>query len=110
MNIKNYKPNSGLTKETLRENNFRYIDGIYSYRFSVYKYKKEPILWCTLYLDIENNSCGLNVFDQSANTYAPFFNRNYGGKNMVVESIDRTIEEQINTFIKAGIVKKRGEE
>lgn len=110
MNIKNYKPNSELTKETLRENNFRYIDGIYSYRFPVYKYKKEPILWCTLYLDIENNSCGLNVFDQSANTYAPFFNRNYGGKNMVVESIDRTIEEQINTFIKAGIVKKRGEE
>lgn len=110
MNIKNYKPNSELTKELLRENNFRYIDGIYSYRFPVYKYKKEPILWCTLYLDVENNSCGLSVFDQSNNTYAPFFNRKYGGKNMVVESIDKIIENQINSFIKAGILKKRGEE
>lgn len=108
MNIKNYKPNSGLTKETLKENNFRYIDGLYSYRFPVYKYKKEPILWCYLYVDIENNLCNLNVIDSNNSVYAPYFNREYGGENIVVESIDRRISTQIGLFVKTGIIKKRG--
>ena len=106
MNIKNYKPNSGLTKELLKENNFRYIDGIYSYRFPVYKYKKEPILWCYLYVDIDNNSCNLNVCDQNNNIYAPYFSRSYGNKNVVVENIDKKINAQINSFISSGILKK----
>ena len=102
MNIENYKPNSKLTKEILKENNFRYIEGVYSYRFPVYKYKKETTLWCTLYIDIENDSCNLNIFDQNNNTYAPFFNRTYGGENKVVESIDRKISvwERLNPIIK----------
>lgn len=108
MNINNYKPNSELTKEILKENNFRYIDGIYSYRFPVYSYNKIPLLWCFLYIDIENNSCNINVLDNNDNTYASFFNRSYGGRNMVVESIDRKINTQLRTFVKLEILKKRG--
>ena len=108
MNIQNYKPNSELTKEILEENNFRYIDGLYSYRFPVYKYKKEPTLWCTLFLDTENNSCGLNVSDQNNNTYAPFFNRTYSSGNKVIASVDRIIQITLSALVKDKILKKRG--
>lgn len=108
MNIENYKPTSEVTKEILRENNFKYIEGVYSYKFPVYKYKKEPILWCSLYIDIDNNSCNLSVTNLNNNIYVPYFNREYGGKNMVVESIDKKINTQLRVLIKAGIIKKRG--
>lgn len=107
MNIQNYKPNSELTKEILKENNFRYIDGIYSYRFPVYKYKNDPILWCILYVDIENNSCNINIFDQNNNIYAQYFDREYGN-NIVVEDIDKRINLQFGFLVKKKILKKRG--
>ena len=108
VNIQQYKPHSDVTKEMLKENNFKYIDGVYSYRFSVYKNKKEPIVWCNLYVDVENNSCNLNVMDINNTTYAPFFNRKYGCENKVVESIERKINSQLGTLIKDKILKKRG--
>lgn len=108
MNIENYKPNSKLTKEILKENNFRYIEGVYSYRFPVYKYKNQPIIWCIIYVNIEDSLCCLHVYDQNNNTYSQYFDRTYGGKNLLVESIDGVIEDQINSFVKAGILKKRG--
>lgn len=108
VNIQNYKPHSDVTKETLKENNFKCIDGCYSYRFSVYKYKKEPIMWCNLYVDIDSNMCSVSVYDQNNITYPAFFNRTYGGKNKVVESIDRKINSQLGILVKNKILKKRG--
>lgn len=108
INIQNYKPNSELTKEILKENNFKYIDGLYSYRFPVYKNKKEPMIWCNLYVDIESSSCNLQVTDQSNTTYAPFFNRAYSTNNQVVEQIDKKINSQLSVFVKSKILKKRG--
>ena len=108
INIQQYKPHSNVTKDMLKDNNFKYIDGCYSYRFSVYKNKKETIMWCILYVDIENNSCAINVYDQNNFTYPAFYNRTYGGKNKVVESIDRKINAQLGVFIKNNILKKRG--
>lgn len=108
VNIHNYKPYSDVTKETLKENNFKCIDGCYSYRFSVYKYKKETLLWCNLYVDVDNNMCSINVYDQNNSTYPSFFNRTYGGKNKVVESIDRKINSQLGILVKNKVLKKRG--
>lgn len=108
VNIHNYKPYSDVTKETLKENNFKCIDGCYSYRFPVYKYKKEIIMWCNIYVDADNNMCGISVYDQNNSTYPAFFNRKYGGKNKVVESIDRKINSQLGVFVKNKILKKRG--
>jgi hypothetical protein len=108
VNIHSYKPHSNVTKETLKENNFKCIDGCYSYRFSVYKYKKETVLWCNLYVDVDNNMCSISVYDQNNNTYPAFFNRRYGCKNKVVESIDRKINSQLGTFVKNKVLKKRG--
>lgn len=107
IDIHKYKPHSKVTKDMLKDNNFKYIDGYYSYRFLVYKYKKEPILWCNLYVDIENNSCNFNVMDNGNDTYAPFFNRRYGVKNEVVESIDRKINAQLGMLVKNKIIKKK---
>lgn len=106
INIEQYKPSSEVTKEILRENNFRYMDGYYSYRFPVHKYKKEPTLWCFIYINLERNSCNFNVTDSNFNTYPAFFNQN-DQKNKVVETVERKINEQLNTFIKDKILKKR---
>ena len=108
VNIHLYKPHSDVTKNAFQENNFKYIDGCYSYRFSVYKYKKETLLWCNIYVDVENNSCSINVYDQNNNTYAPFFDRRYAANNKVVESIDRRINTQLGIFVKNKILKKKG--
>ena len=108
VNIQLYKLNSDITKSILEENNFKYVDGYYSYRFPVYKYKKEILLWCNIYVEFEEKTCGINVIDQNNHTYAPFFNRAYGGENKVVDSIDRKINSQLGTFVKVKILKKRG--
>ena len=114
INIENYKPNSKLTKDILRANNFKYIDGYYSYRFPVYKYKKTPVLWCNIYINLESNCCNYNVTDSNFKIYPAFFDREYGGVNKVVENIDRKIRTQLNIFIKDEILvrnkknKKKG--
>ena len=108
VNIHKYKPHSNVTKEMLKDNNFKYIDGFYLYRFPVYKHKKLPIMWCNLYVDVENNLCVINVYDQNNFTYPAFYNRTYGGKNKVVESIDRRINSQLGILVKNKILKKRG--
>ena len=109
INIEQYKLHSELTKEILRKNNFTYSysDGYYLYHFPVYKYKKEAIIWCNLYIGIDSSSWNFTVVDQNNNTYAPFFNRVYGGRNRVVENIERKINSQLNMFIKNNILKKK---
>ena len=109
IDINNYRPTKELTKEILKDNNFKYIDGCYLYRFPVYKYKKEPLLWALLYVDIENNNCAINVVDDRNNTYAAYHNRKYNCKNEVVEAIDRKIKAQINKFVKEEILKNKKE-
>ena len=108
VDIHKYKPHSNVTKDILKDNNFKYIDGCYSYRFPVYKHKKDTIMWCNLYVDVDNNLCNINVYDNNNNTYPAFHNRTYGGKNKVVESIDRRINTQLGILVKNKILKKRG--
>ena len=112
INIQQYKPNSKLTREQLLDNNFKYIDGCYSYRFSVYKYKKETTLWGVFIINLETKTCDITVVNNSFTTYAAYHNRTYGTNNSVVEAIDKKIKAQINLFIKNEIViktnKKRG--
>ena len=109
INIQQYKPHYKLTKEQLFDNNFKYIDGCYSYRFPVYKYKKETLLWALFIINLETKTCEVTVVNKTYNTYAAFHNRKYGSNDSVVESIDNKINAQIDLFIKNKIItKKRG--
>ena len=104
INTRIYKPHSNVTKDILKDNNFKYIDGYYSYRFPVYKSNKTIVLWGLISLDIENKTCYINVIDNSNNTYAAYHNRVYG-RNEVVNKIDLLIKEKMNQFVKMKIVK-----
>ena len=106
IDITQYKPHSEVTKEILRDNNFRYMDGYYSYRFPVLKYKKDATLWCNIYVNLEHNCCGFTVTDSNFNTYPAFFNREYG-KNKAVEKAEKKIEIQLNTFVNDKILYKK---
>lgn len=107
MNIQQYKPNSKLTREQLLENNFRYTDGCYLYRFPVYKYKKDITIWGIFIIDLETRSCDIAVVNSSFVTYAAYYNRTYGYNDSVVEAIDNRIEIQIKQFLKDKIIFKR---
>ena len=107
INIEQYKPNSEVTKNILKDNNFKYIDGYYSYRFPVYKYKKETTLWCNIYINLDNNCCGYNVTDSNFNTYPAFFNREYSGINVVVQKAENKIKAQLDKLVKDKILYKK---
>lgn len=107
INIEQYKPHSEVTKENLIENNFRHMDGYYSYRFPVLKYKKDATLWCNIYVDLDHKSCGLTVVDANNNIYPAYFNRKYGGINKAVEKSERKIKAQLDIFVKDKILYKK---
>lgn len=100
INIQEYKPNPKLTREQLFENNFRYIDGCYSYRFPVYKYKKETMLWGILYINLEARTCDITVINNFYCTYASYHNRLYGSNNKVIKAIDKRVKTQLALFLK----------
>ena len=99
-----YKPTKECTKEILQDNNFKYIDGYYVYRFPVYKYNKTPILWGQIIIDLESTTCYVSVVNNTNNVYAAYHNREYG-KNEVLIKIDKTIETQISQLVKIKILK-----
>lgn len=107
INIEQYKPHNEVTKEILRDNNFRYMDGYYSYRFPVLKYKKDTTLWCNIYINLEHKSCGFTVNDTNFNTYPAFFNREYGGINKAVEKVEEKINAQLGMLVKDKILYKK---
>ena len=103
---KEYKLISEVTIEQLKENNFKYVDGYYSYKFPVYKNKKETLLWGFLNINFEEKKCFINVVDSNNNTYPAYHNREYG-ENKIIELVDKKINEQINILIKNKIIKKK---
>lgn len=107
INIEQYKPHNEVTKEILRDSNFRYMDGYYSYRFPVLKYKKDTTLWCNIYVNLEHKRCGFTVTDSDFNTYPAFFNREYGGINKAVEKVEEKINAQLASFVKDKILYKK---
>lgn len=108
MSIQDYKPHSKLTKEQLIKNDFKYIDGCYSYRFPVYKYEKETTLWGIFIINLDAKSCDITVVNNSYNTYPAFHNRTYGSNNNeIIKAIDNKINIQINSFLKNKIITKR---
>ena len=108
INMQNYRPTKELTKEILKENNFKYVDGYYTYRFPVCKYKKELLLWASIYINLEHMTCAINVVDERNNTYASYHNRTYG-RNELVEAIDKKIKTQINKLVKEEILVQKKE-
>lgn len=104
--MKEYIPHFKLTPKQLEENNFKFYDSYYSYRFPVYRSKtnkKDVLLWGILYLDLDNPTTHVQVVDSNNNLYASYFNRNYG-KNTVVLDIDKKVSAQMNEFVKTNIL------
>lgn len=106
INIEQYKPHSEVTKEMLRDNNFRYKDGYYTYRFPILKHNKDVTLWCHIYINLEYKSCGFTVLTSDFNIYPSFFSREYG-RNKAVEVAEKKIETQFETFVKDKILFKK---
>lgn len=106
INMYQYKPHINLTKEQLFENNFKYIDGCYSYRFPVCKYKKETTLWGVFIINLDTQTCDITVVNNSFVTYAAYHNRTYGANDSVIEVIDKKIKSQINTLLKNEVISK----
>ena len=107
INIEQYKPHFEVTKEILRDNNFRYMDGYYSYRFPILKHKKDVTLWCNIYINLEHNCCGFTVMNADFSTYPAFFCREYGKENKAVEKAEKIIVGQLSTFVKNKILYKK---
>ena len=92
-----------LSKQEMKDLGFKYDFEIqeYIYKFPVYKSSKnEPLIFCKLGIDEENNKVFFNVCDLSGELYTSYYNREYGKPNFVVETIDRNIEKE---FKKLGV-------
>lgn len=73
------------------------------HRFPVYKYNNKPIIFCEFVIrDYEDNQIHINVYDQNRNSYS--YNEEEYGKSKVVESINETIQDKINHYIKKGLI------
>lgn len=109
INIEQYKPHNEVTKEILRDNNFRYMDGYYSYRFCLSRYKKKKTtLWCDIYINLEHNKCNFTVTTSDFCVYPAFFNRTYG-ENKIVEEAEIEIQNQLDILVKKKILKVKND-
>lgn len=82
-----------LSKTKLKELGFRYDSKLecYVHKFPVYNYKKQPVVFCKIGINEEdNNSIWYNVCEVNDTLYAGYYNNEYG-HNAMIERIDRAI-------------------
>lgn len=93
-----------ITTQQMKDVGFRYDHNVedYTYRFPVYKYKKQPIIFCTLGIDEETKEVRFTVKDANDNVYAPFYDREYG-VNDIIPLIEKNISSELR---KLGAVSK----
>lgn len=85
-----------------KEFKYNYQEDYYTYIFPVYKYKKKSLLFCKIYI-YSDGIVKYNVEDNNGNTYANYYNREYGA-NELLTIIDSTIKKE---FAKLGIKQKK---
>ena len=93
-----------LTPEKFRSLGFRYdvIGECYTYEFPVYKYKNSPTLFCRLWVDKDTEELNYVVQDVNRKIYAAFYNRECGGTNWVVLTVEENIAKE---FKRLGVKK-----
>ena len=83
-----------LSKSKLKELGFRYDSkaDCYVYKFPVYNYKKQPVLFCKIWVDNEEdrNIIMYGVFEANDTLYPGYYNDEYG-YNITIEEIDKAI-------------------
>lgn len=96
---------TNISKQWLIQNGFRYNKSlsedefeIYTYKFTVHKYKSIPVLICELSIDLKTGTAIINVFDENDNMYYPFYHINCGNYDPLIESINKKITKKLNTL------------
>lgn len=82
-----------LSRTKLKELGFRYDSKLEYYvcKFPVYNYKKQPVIFCKIGVNEEdNNSIWYNVCEANDALYAGYYNNEYG-HNTMIERIDKAI-------------------
>lgn len=93
-----------LSPEKFKNLGFKYdpYTENYSYEFPVYKYKTQPTLVCRLWVDAETCELSYVVQDVNRKIYAAFYNRECGGTNWVVLTVEENIAKE---FKRLGVKK-----
>lgn len=82
---------------------------VYTYSFTVYKYKKTPIINCSLSVNQLTKEVSINVYTQAGTIYADFYNKCNGNNDSVYKTVNSNIKKE---FLKLGIedIKKAKED
>lgn len=75
---------------------------IYTYRFSVLKYKNKTVLECELAIDTTHGDVKINVYDMNHNLYTPFYYIECGNYDELLTKINKKIKSELT---KLGIKK-----
>jgi hypothetical protein len=100
------------SKDDLYKKGFHYSRAIsdkdseyYSLRFPVHKYKQQTTLECEITVELQTGNVSIDVFNVGTrDIYVPYYNDQFVGDNLVLTSIQKTIDKQMK---KLGIKKKR---
>ena len=82
-----------LSKTKLKELGFRYDSKLecYIHKFPIYKYKKQPVIFCKIGINEEDNySIWYNICEANDTLYAGYYNEEYGHNNLI-DKIDKSI-------------------
>ncbi len=90
--LENKKFKLDLSISELKDLGFKYDNACdtYTYRFTVYRYNKNPLIFCKIGIDEETNRVWYNVYNADGSLYCPFYNREYG-VNGLLSGIEKNI-------------------
>ena len=92
-----------VTKNEMKALGFRYDRELddYIYKFPVYQYNKNPLLFCKIGIDEETKKIWFNVYDARNALYALYYNDEYGN-NDIIPNIEKVILSELD---KLGVTK-----
>lgn len=102
--MKNYSVADNLSKETLIACGFRYngIDNIF--RFGAYNYKKKPVIFVDIIINLPDRDITYAVKRLDEKLYHPYYNDDEK-KNKVNKVIRKNIETELDKLVKKEILK-----
>ena len=88
-----------LSRFKLKELGFRYDSKLdcYVHKFPIYNYKKQPVIFCKIGINDEDNSIWYNVCEANDTLYAGYYNSEYG-HNSLIEKIDKAILHKLKSL------------
>lgn len=98
-----YKTHDYITASSLRKYRFhKNLEDNIVYRFTVYKYKNKPLIFCDFIFNEEEKQIHINCFD-SNNTICSY-NKEEFGKSDVTEIVNQNIFNEIMRFVQEGVI------